>query len=190
MNVLPPFDRLVTTHGARVLRVCRSVAGPDEADDAWSETFLAALRAYPRLDPAADTEAWLVTIAYRKSIDVHRRAAVRAIPVEELPEIGDASLDPAAIVAAPGGGIWAAVAALPPRQRQAVAYHYLGGLTHVAIADLVDGTAASVRRACADGIANLRRQGVALADPSSSTPMGDSSPMGGSSLMTSEGEPR
>lgn len=166
--MLPPFDHLVTTHGARVLRVCRSVAGPDDADDAWSETFLAALRAYPRLDPAADAEAWLVTIAYRKSIDVHRRAAARAVPVEALPEVGDPALDPAAFVASPGRGIWAAVAALPPRQRQAVAYHYLGGLTHGAIAELIGGTAASVRRACADGIANLRRRGVALAEPASS----------------------
>ena len=37
-----------------MLRVCRAVLGPADADDAWSETFLAALRAYPDL-PATRT---------------------------------------------------------------------------------------------------------------------------------------
>ncbi len=56
--------------GATVLRVCCVLlAGPD-ADDAWSETFLAALRAYPDLPETANTEAWLVTIAHRKAIDL------------------------------------------------------------------------------------------------------------------------
>jgi methylated-DNA-[protein]-cysteine S-methyltransferase len=52
-----------------VLRVCRAVVGPDLAEDAWSETFLAALRAFPSLQADANVEAWLVTIAHRKAID-------------------------------------------------------------------------------------------------------------------------
>jgi DNA-directed RNA polymerase specialized sigma24 family protein len=48
-----------------VLRVCRVLlAGPD-ADDAWSETFLAAMRAYLDLPGSANVETWLVTIAHR-----------------------------------------------------------------------------------------------------------------------------
>ena len=71
----PPFEAVVAEHGATVLRVCRAVLGPADADDAWSETFLAALRAYPRLPGDANVEAWLVTIAHRKAIDVTRAAA-------------------------------------------------------------------------------------------------------------------
>ncbi|HEV3295883.1 MAG TPA: sigma factor, partial [Streptosporangiaceae bacterium] len=56
-----PFEQIVADFGPMVLRVCRAVVGPDEAEDAWSETFLAALRAYPRLDEGANVEAWLVT---------------------------------------------------------------------------------------------------------------------------------
>src|SRR5258708_6368859 len=63
-----PFDSVVTTHGPTILRVCRAVLGPNEADDAWSDTFLAALQAYPALPPDANVEAWLVTIAHRKAI--------------------------------------------------------------------------------------------------------------------------
>jgi DNA-directed RNA polymerase specialized sigma24 family protein len=69
-----------------VLRVCRAVLGPDEAEDAWSATFLSALGAYPRLDEAANVEAWLVTIAHSKAIDAIRSPARRPLAVESLPE--------------------------------------------------------------------------------------------------------
>src|SRR5580698_8531657 len=81
-----PFETIVAEHGATVLRVCRAVLGPADADDAWSETFLAALRAYPQLPADANVEAWLVTIAHRKAIDITRTAARRAVPAGDLPE--------------------------------------------------------------------------------------------------------
>ena len=71
-------------HGPMVLRVCRAVLGRADADDAWSETFLAALRAYPDLPADANVEAWLVTIAHRKAIDV-TRATRAAAPVARSP---------------------------------------------------------------------------------------------------------
>src|SRR3984885_2945121 len=81
-----PFETIVAEHGATVLRVCRAVLGTADADDAWSETFLAALMAYPRLPADANVEAWLVTIAHRKAIDITRASARRAIPVPDTPE--------------------------------------------------------------------------------------------------------
>ena len=75
-----PFEQVVTEHGPTVLRVCRAVVGPHDAEDAWSETFLSALRAYPDLPADANVEAWLVTIAHRKAIDVGRAAARRPAP--------------------------------------------------------------------------------------------------------------
>ena len=145
-----PFERVVVEHGATVLRVCRSVLGPVDADDAWSETFLSALRAYPDLPGDANVEAWLVTIARRRSIDVVRRAARQAVPVAELPER-----------TAPADGrdldLWAALAALPDKQRRSVTYHHLGGLPYDEVASLLGGTSAAARRAAADGVATLRR---------------------------------
>lgn len=152
-------------HGPTVLRVCRAVLGPGaDADDAWSETFLSALRAWPDLPEGTDVRAWLVTVAHRRAVDVVRAQARSATPVSELPPEGvhahapldAAHLAPAADSALAGGELWAAVAALPERQRLAVAYHWLGGLTHVQTAALVGGSAASVRRAAADGLASLR----------------------------------
>ena len=156
MTGKPPFEAVVAAHGAAVLRVCRAVLGPVNADDAWSETFLSAMKAYPGLPEGANVEAWLVTIAHRKAIDITRAAARRAIPVAQPP---DDSAAPA--VHGPGGDLDGdladAVARLPAKQRQAVAYHYLAGLPYAEIAAIAGGTADTVRRAAADGIATLRR---------------------------------
>jgi RNA polymerase sigma factor (sigma-70 family) len=148
----PPFEAVVARHGATVLRVVCAVVGHADADDAWSETFLAGLKAYPRLPLGANVEAWLVTIAHRKAIDITRTASRRAVPVADPPdsparERADAhDLD-----------LEAAMSALPPKQRQAVAYHYLAGLPYSEVALILDSSVAAARRAAADGIATLRR---------------------------------
>lgn len=148
-----PFDQVVTEYGAVVLRVCRAVVGPVDADDAWSETFLAAMRAYPALDADANVEAWLVTIAHRKAIDITRTRARHAVPTDELPE------SPTRL-GVPGTWdheLWDALEKLPLKQRAAVAYHYLGGLPYAQIAVILGNTADAARRAGSDGIATLRR---------------------------------
>jgi RNA polymerase sigma factor (sigma-70 family) len=147
----PPFENVVARHGATVLRVVRAVLGHADADDAWSEAFLAAMKAYPDLPDDANVEAWLVTIAHRKAIDITRASARRAIPVPDTPDRPMPNHDD------DHSELTEAVAALPTKQRQAVAYHYLAGLPYAEIAVLLDGSAAAARRAAADGIATLRR---------------------------------
>ena len=53
--------------------------------------------------------------------------------------------------------LWQAVAALPDKQRQAVAYHYVAGLAYAEIANILGGTSDAARRAAADGMKNLRK---------------------------------
>jgi RNA polymerase sigma factor (sigma-70 family) len=148
-----PFERVVAQHGGTVLRVCRVVLGVHDAQDAWSETFLAAMRAYPDLPDDANTEAWLVTIAHRKAIDVLRARKRQPAPVGDLPEAPSA----VGVPGAADGDLWQAVAALPAKQRQAVAYHYVAGLAYAEIAELLGGTTDAARRAAADGVQNLRK---------------------------------
>lgn len=139
-------------HGPTVLRVCRAVLGPVDAEDAWSETFLAALRAYPHLRADSNVEAWLVTIAHRKALDQVRAAARR-------PRLTAEPAEPAAGDSHPGGwelGLWKALEALPLRQRQTIAYHYLAGMPYRQVARIVGSTEGAARRAAADGIASLR----------------------------------
>ena len=156
-----PFEEIVTEHGPTVLRVCRAVLGPAnvaDAEDAWSETFLAALRAYPTLDDGANVEAWLVTIAHRKAIDVTRARARRPATATEPAELSELaeSTDRAPGPGDRDGELWAALGALPDKQRAAVAYHYLAGLPYREIAAITGGTEDAARRAAADGIKNLR----------------------------------
>lgn len=147
-----PFEQIVAGYGPMVLRVCRALLGADEAEDAWSETFLAALKAYPRLPEDANVEAWLVTIAHRKAIDAIRGAGRRPVTVEALPDRPGREGRPEDW----DGDLWAALAALPPRQREAVAYHYLAGLPYAQVAEISGGTTEAARRAAADGIKKLR----------------------------------
>ncbi|MET0451780.1 MAG: RNA polymerase sigma factor [Mycobacterium sp.] len=146
-----PFETVVSDHGRMVLRVCRAVVGPVDADDAWSETFLSALKAYPNLADDANIEAWLVTIAHRKAVDIVRARARRAIPTDDVPE------PPAAPPAEADDDLANALSRLPVKQRQAVAYHYLAGLPYADVAEMLGGSTESARRASADGIAALRR---------------------------------
>jgi RNA polymerase sigma factor (sigma-70 family) len=152
MSIKQPFEKVVAEHGRTVLRVCRALLASHDADDAWSETFLAAMRGYPDLPGTANVEAWLVTIAHRKAIDVLRSRKRQPVPVEDVTDAPTALGVPDA-----DDGLWQAVRALPGKQRQAVAYHYVAGLPYAEIAQIIGGTTDAARRAAADGIANLRR---------------------------------
>lgn len=149
-----PFEEIVTDYGPMVLRVCRAVVGPADAEDAWSETFLSALKAYPQLDEDANVEAWLVTIAHRKAIDAARASARRPVATGDLPDRPATSGRPEDW----DGDLWDALRRLPDRQRAAVAYHHLAGLPYKEIGSIIGGTADAARRAAADGIKNLRER--------------------------------
>jgi RNA polymerase sigma factor (sigma-70 family) len=147
-----PFEQVVREHGEMVLRVCRVVLGPHDAEDAWSETFLAALRAWPDLPEDANVEGWLVTIAHRKAIDTVRARRRSPVPVGDAPDrAGDLGI--------PGAGdadLWEAVRDLPEKQRQAVAYHFVAGLPYKDVASAIGGTPEAARRAASDAIQALR----------------------------------
>lgn len=151
-----PFQQVVNEHGPTVLRVCRALLGPDDADDAWSETFLSALKAYPQLPEQSNVEAWLVTIASRKAIDQHRSRRRRALPIAEVPERAQAE------AVGRDDELWRALASLPFTQRAAVAYHHVAGLPYAEVAQILGNSEAAARRAAADGIGKLRAAGVGL----------------------------
>jgi len=157
---LPPFETVVDEYGTMVMRVCRAVLGSDiAAEDAWSETFISALRAYPDLRPDSDVRAWLVTIAHRKAIDQIRARNRAPLPsADPLDRPSDrAGLDePRLDGAGLDGDLRTAVNRLPTKQRHAVAYRYLADLSYAEIGVLLDCSVAAARRSAADGIAALR----------------------------------
>jgi RNA polymerase sigma factor (sigma-70 family) len=159
MDMKQPFEKLVALYGATVLRVCRAVVGPADAEDVWQETFIAALRAYPDLPADANVEAWLVTIAHRKSVDAVRAVHRRPLPVAELPERPSDHGLPESETGV--DGIWLRVARLPDKQRRVLAYRYLADLPFNDIAAIVGGSPAAARRAASDGIKSLRATAAA-----------------------------
>ncbi|MDQ3104069.1 MAG: RNA polymerase sigma factor [Actinomycetota bacterium] len=149
---MTPFEQVVTEHGPTVLRVCRAILGSHEAEDAWSETFLSALRAYPDLPSGSNIRAWLVTIAKRKAIDQHRTRSRQPMPTGALPDQPATDRYPADC----DDTLWAALEALPRKQREAIAYHHLAGMPYAQVGELLGNSESAARRAAADGMRTLR----------------------------------
>ena len=151
MTALPPFQTLLDEFATEVLAVLRGAVGRGDAEDCFQETFLAALRAYPRLEHGEDLRGWLMTIAHRKAIDHHRANGRRPIPVAEV-------VEEAAEVPEPDVEIWAAVGALPPKQRAAVTLRYVSDLPHAEIAAALGCSPEAARRSLHEGMKRLRRE--------------------------------
>ena len=149
------FNELMRIHEDRVFSVCLRILGNREsALDATQETFLAALRAYPRARPDSDLRAWVMTIARRKAIDHFRARARRPEPREDLPEQtardanpGEREFDPE---------LWAAVAELPSKQRDAVGLRFAADLAYAEIAAAMDTSEEAARRNVHEGLKKLR----------------------------------
>ena len=150
---LPPFQVLLEEHGASVYRFLVATAGRSEADDCFQETWIAALRAYPKLRSGDNLRAWLYRIAHNKSIDAHRARGRRAVPVAVVPE-GAASPpsdddDPE---------LWARVRELPTKQRTAVFCRTVLGMPYDELAVLLESSEDAARRNVHEGLKRLQEE--------------------------------
>lgn len=132
--------------------VLRGAVGRTDADDCFQETFLAALRGYPKLRDASNPRGWLLTIAHRKAIDHHRANGRRPVPVAEIADSAVEDPGPA------DNGIWELVGNLPPKQRAAVALRYGCDLPHAEIAAALDCSPEAARRSLHEGMKRLREE--------------------------------
>jgi RNA polymerase sigma factor (sigma-70 family) len=152
----PPFSRFLDDHREAVYRFLVATVGPDEADDCFQETFIKALRAYPRLRDGDNLRAWALTIARRTAIDAARGRRRRAQPaadpepppVDGTPDLGDPSL-------------WQAVRGLPPRQRAAVTLRYVNDLPYAEIGRVIGSSEEAARRSAFEGLRRLREVWIA-----------------------------
>lgn len=151
----PPFQRFLDEQRDPVWRFLVASVGREHADDCFQETFLAAMRAYPRLRDAENLRGWALTIAHRKALDHHRARARAPVPVAAVPE-------PAAPGTGPGAALdadltWAAVRLLPPRQRAVLTLRFAGDLSHAQVAAALGCSEEASRQAQRDGLRTLRR---------------------------------
>ena len=151
---LPPFQRFLDGHRDVVWRFLVSSVGHSEAEDCFQETFIAALRAYPRLRADSNLRAWVLTIAHRKAMDAHRARSRRAVPVAD-----PAAVDARSATARPAHdeALWNAVGELPARQRSAVVLRYVGDLPHRDVAAAIGCSEEAARRSLHEGLTRLRK---------------------------------
>jgi RNA polymerase sigma factor (sigma-70 family) len=151
---LPPFQRFLDAHRDAVWRFLSSMVGPADADDCFQETFIAALRAYPRLRADSNPRAWVLKIAQRKALDAHRARSRRAVPVADpAPLDGREQRTPEPL----DDALWDAVAELPVRQRSAVLLRYVGDLPHREVAVAIGCSEEAARRSLHEGLSKLRK---------------------------------
>jgi RNA polymerase sigma factor (sigma-70 family) len=145
---VPPFEIFYETHRGEVLGLLRKKLGADRSDDAFQETFLRALRAYDRLEHGEHLRAWVLTIASRVALDVHRRTR----PTAELPELAHEDEWPL------HEGLGELTDGLPAKERAAVVLRYGYDLTYDQIAAALDSSPAAARQAASSGVRRLRQE--------------------------------
>jgi len=150
---LPPFQQLLEVHGHDVHRFLIALVGRTDADDAYQETWLAALKAYPRLRDTTNLRGWVLTIAHRKAIDLARARRRRPVLVPDLP---DRATEDA--TAPDGDGLWRRVRALPDKQRTALALRYVADAAYPEIASVMGTTQEAARRNVHEGLKRLRTE--------------------------------
>lgn len=166
---LPPFQTLLDAHSRDVHRFLIATVGAGDAEDCYQETWLAALRAYPTLRDASNLRAWLLTIAHRKAIDHVRARARRATPVAEPAALSagggggggggrDGPAEAGGIPAVPDGDLWGAVAALPDKQRAALALRFLADAGYAEIAQAMGTSEPAARRNVHEALTKLRKE--------------------------------
>ncbi len=160
-RALPPFQVFLDEHGPIVWRFLRASVGPNELEDCFQETFLAALRAYPKLTSTANLRGWILTIAGRKAIDASRSKRRRALPVADPAELAHEATDGHRDVTDPDDPLWKAVGRLPDRQRIAVVHRVLLDRPYTELAAVMNCTVETARAHVSQALKSLRRTNLA-----------------------------
>ena len=135
----------------------RIVGEPAEAEDAAAEAFTRALVAWRRVADLPYLDAWVLRVTANVAVDVVRRRRVPVVAVETGPA-EEGAVDPADELVVLRLALAAALAALPRRQREVIALHFLVGLREDEVARSLGVSVGSVKRHGHRAIAGLRRQ--------------------------------
>ncbi len=169
------IEQLYAAHHAEIYSYLARMLRDDElAADLTQETFVKAFRAFDSLADHNRARAWLYQIAGRTALDeLRRRKIVRFVPWTGESRGSGASAEEMALRGRLSADLERALAAIPPRQRQALLLaevHELTGLelaaalgvSHVAARALLTRARESLRQALA-----VERAGASVADAQS-----------------------
>ena len=147
---LPPFERFYESHRDEVFAFLARRLPRLEAEDAFQETFLRALRAYARLEHAEHLRAWVFTIAERVWIDHRRKARPYTAPADWVEADDDERPAYAELEHLTGG--------LPPTERAAVVLRYGYDFSYAEIGAALGSSPEAARQAASSGVRRLRRK--------------------------------
>jgi RNA polymerase sigma factor (sigma-70 family) len=151
---LPPFQSLVDAHAGELHRFLLASVGYPDAEDCLQETFLSALRAYPRLEHADNLRAWLYLIAQRKATDAIRRR--QRHPLSDLDGVPPERLAVPAAVVADDDRLWEVVRGLPSKQRAALVHRFVFDLAYRDVAARMGVSEEAARQNVSAGLRRLR----------------------------------
>lgn len=146
--VIPPFERFYAQHRDEVFGVLARRLGRQRAEDAFQETFLRALRAYPALRNGDYLRAWVLTIARNVAVDAYRREKATV----ELDEQIELPRRPAYTE------LEHLTDGLPPTERAAVVLRYAYDLPYAAIGAALGSSEEAARQAASAGVRRLRKK--------------------------------
>jgi len=146
---VPPFERFYEEQQGPVLAQLRGMLGRDAADDAFQETFLRALRAYPSLEHGRHLRAWALQIAHNVAVDVLRRRQATSVEVPDLESIDEPL---------PYEELRRLTAELPEKERAAVFLRYGYDLSYEDIGAALGSSSEAARQAASSGVRRLRKR--------------------------------
>ena len=146
---IPPFERFYEEQQGPVLAQLRGMLGRDAADDAFQETFLRALRAYPTLQHGRHLRAWALQIARNVALDVLRRTRTTSADVPDLESVDEPL---------PYEELRRLTAELPEKERAAVFLRFGYDLSYEDIAAALGSSSEAARQAASSGVRRLRRK--------------------------------
>jgi RNA polymerase sigma factor (sigma-70 family) len=147
---IPPFESFYEDHKDPVFAHLRRLLGQG-AEDAFQETFLRALRAYPELQNGRHLRAWVFTIATRIAIDETRRRR----PTADLPDDSVLATEDGL---PPHAELGPLTDDLPPKERAAVVLRYGFDLPYDEIAAALGSSEDAARQAASSGVRRLRER--------------------------------
>jgi RNA polymerase sigma factor (sigma-70 family) len=146
---VPPFERFYDEQREPVLAHLRGMLGREAAEDAFQETFLRALRAYPTLKHGRHLRAWALAIAHNVAIDALRKHRLTSAEVPDLESVDEPL---------PYEELRRLTARLPRKERAAVFLRYGYDLSYEDIGSALGSSAEAARQAASSGVRRLRKK--------------------------------
>jgi RNA polymerase sigma-70 factor (ECF subfamily) len=141
----PAFRRLARRYAVRATGLARRITGnPADAEEIVQEALLRVWTNAPRWRPLASFRTWFYRVVLNLCFSRRRRAPF--LSIEAAGDPADPSADPSAALerGEEEGLLAAAIAALPERQRAALALTYDQGLSNAETAAVLETSVASV----------------------------------------------